>query len=73
MITIKIRRLRATKGWTQRQLADAAGISKSQLDRIEKNESMPTIDKLCDIAHALGVPAEETYEYRYIEKNPQSG
>lgn len=73
MVTMKIKQLRMAKGWTQRQLAEASGISKSQLDRIEKNESMPTIDKLCDIAHALGVPAEKTYEYRHIEKNPQSG
>ena len=72
MITIKVKQLRMAKGMTQRQLAEASTVSKSQLNRIENNESMPTIDKLCDIAHALGVPVTDTFEYHYIE-NPQSG
>ena len=70
MVIIKIKQLSMSKGMTQRQLAAEASISKSQLDRIENNESMPAIDKLCDMAHALDVDITDTFEYRYIE-NPQ--
>lgn len=73
MVIIKVKQLRLQKGWTQRQLAEASGVSKSKIDRIEKGETKAFIDDLCDIAHALGIHETETYEYHYIEKNPQSG
>ena len=65
LVIIKIKKLRRDKGLTIRQLAEAASISKSHLGRIENNESMPAVDVLCDIAHALGVNPSETYEYHY--------
>ena len=70
MVKMKIKQIRMAKGLTLRQLSEMSDVSKSQLERIENNESMPAIDKLCDIAHALGVSVTDTFEYCYT-KNPQ--
>lgn len=71
MVIFKIKELRIAKGWTQRQLAEASGVSKSQIDRIERNESKPSFETIRDIAHALGATLDEIHEYHYTEK-PQS-
>lgn len=73
MLIIKVKQLRLQKGWTQRELAESSGLSKSKIDRIERGESKVMLEDMCDIAHAFGVPVTETYEYHYIDKNPQSG
>lgn len=72
MTKIFIKKIREFRGITLRQLEEETGISRSQLSRIENNESMPTIDELCEIAYVLSVPLEETFEFNHIEKNPQS-
>ena len=69
MVKIKIKSIRRSKGYTIRQLSEMSGISKSQIARIENGEQSPTIDTLCEIAKALGVSANDTYEY--IAENPQ--
>lgn len=66
MVIFKIKQLRRFQGWTLAYLSELTGISISQLQRIENNETMPTFDKVCDIAHAFGVPIDNVYEY--IEK-----
>lgn len=71
MVIIKVKQLRMAKGLTQRQLSEFTGISKSNIDRIEKGDIRVSLEDICEIAHALGVPDTETYEYHYIEK-PQS-
>ena len=72
MVIFKIKQLRKNRGWSLDYLSELTGISKSQIQRIEKNETMPTYDKVCEIAHAFRVPLEEVGEYHHIEK-PQSG
>ena len=73
MIIIKVKQLRMAKGWTQRQLSEATGISKSNIDRIENENIRVALEDICEIARALGVQEGEVYEYHYLEKNPQSG
>ena len=73
MVKFRIREVRKEKGWTLLQLSEAAGISKSQLARIEKNQSMQGFDMMCDIAHVLDVSLYDLHEYHFKEKNPQSG
>jgi transcriptional regulator with XRE-family HTH domain len=48
-------RLRAAKGWTQEQLADASGFSQQYLSGLESGKRNPTIVTLYEIAQALGV------------------
>lgn len=51
-------RLRTSKGWTQRQLADAAGMKQQSISRIEESASaLPTLTVIHRIAKALGADA----------------
>ena len=49
----KIRKIRKSKGLTQKQLADKIGIDNKHLSRIEKGLHMPTYKILKNIAAAL--------------------
>lgn len=57
-----IRELRIAQGWTQEQLAEIAGITSSNLGRIEAGRYAVSLDILNKIAGALGA------ELRMIEK-----
>ena len=52
-------RLRAVKGWTQEQLADACGFSQQYLSGLERGKRNPTIVTIYELAQALGVSHEE--------------
>lgn len=52
----QVRRLRHAKGWTQEQLAQAAGCRRSFISMIESGKANPTQRQLEAIARALGVP-----------------
>jgi len=55
---IKERRL--SKGWSKRALAEKAGVSHSEVHRVENGERMnPSVPVLYAIADALGVPKDE--------------
>src|SRR6184192_3067949 len=51
----RIRQRRAELGWTQDQLAQKAGISKSFLSDLENGKRSVGAENLLDIARALGV------------------
>jgi transcriptional regulator with XRE-family HTH domain len=48
-----IRSAREGRGWSGAQLAAAAGVSRSMIDRIERNVSSPTTDLLGKLSAAL--------------------
>lgn len=59
-ISENIRRIRGEAGLNQQELADRAGVSKSQIWRLEKGEQKnPTLETLIPIATALGVSLDE--------------
>ena len=49
-----LRELRKLRGWTQGDLADKAGCSRTLICQIETGHTQITQDKLIDIAGALG-------------------
>ncbi|GAA4997144.1 hypothetical protein GCM10023205_82990 [Yinghuangia aomiensis] len=50
--------LRTAKGWSRRQLADAAGMKQQSISRIEESASaLPTLAVIHKIAKALGAEA----------------
>lgn len=55
----RIRKLREKKGLTQEALADAVGMMRSNISRIEAGKHHPTLDTLERIAKALKVPVAE--------------
>lgn len=48
-----VRKLRLAKGWTQEQLADAAGLHPTYIGGIERGERNVGFDNLLKIARAL--------------------
>lgn len=61
----KLYELREEKGWTDDDLARAAGISKSTVNRIENNRVSPTLDTLVMLSEALNCNISELY---YLDK-----
>ena len=55
----RVRRLRETAGLTQETLAQAAGIGRITLVRLENGKHVPKLTTLKAIAHVLGKPVED--------------
>lgn len=53
-----IKRLRKSKGWTQQDLADRAGISKQSILNYETGKTDPTGANIIKLADALGVTGD---------------
>jgi len=54
----RIRKLRREKDWSQRRLAQKAGIHEKMVCRYEKGVNIPSIESLQKIADALGVTTD---------------
>ena len=52
---MRIKKLRAGRGWTQKELAERAGISHGYLARLETARQDPTLGVLEKLAKALKV------------------
>lgn len=55
----KIKKLREDKGIKPEFFAEAIGMSKSTLERIEKGEKSPTLEEVSIISKELGISEEE--------------
>lgn len=61
MLGEKIKKFRKQKGYTQKQLAEKAGISRTALIRYENDETSPSIQILQQIAAALDVSVSDIF------------
>ena len=52
-LAVLLSQMRERRGWTQRQLADMAGIRQPQIARIESGTYFPSLDTLWKLADAL--------------------
>lgn len=64
-VEILLREVREEKNISLRKLADLTGISSSQLSKIERQESEPTISTLVRIALALKIDIQKLYKIKY--------
>lgn len=51
----RIAQYRRDRGYTQAQLADAAGINRSCLARLERGSTLPLLETVVAIAYVMGV------------------
>ena len=51
-----IRRLRTERGWTQEDLADAAGLTATYVGQIERGDKVPSLTVVLKLARGLEVP-----------------
>lgn len=59
----RIRELRKAKGWTQEQLAEAAGLHYSYTGGVERGDRNISLETLEKIILALNVPAFELFQF----------
>ncbi len=57
----QIRLARAERGWTLRDLSEAAGVSISQLSSIERGAHLPSLESLLAVSQAMGAKPSEWF------------
>lgn len=62
---VHLRKLRKTKKWTMKDLAFEADVELSQIYRIERGKSNPTLSTILLLADALDIPASELLKFKY--------
>ena len=71
-VTNTIRALRFTHGeMTQAELADRVGVTRQTVIAIEQGRYSPSLEMAFRIAHALGVPLDEVFQYPTREEGDQ--
>ena len=58
-----IRDLRAERGMTQQELADAIGMTRQTIIAIEQNKYAPSLEAAFKIADAFRVPLEQVFRW----------
>jgi transcriptional regulator with XRE-family HTH domain len=66
----KIRELRVIKGYSQEGIADASGMGRTYMGRVERGEQNISIQNLIQIAFALNVEVSELIPKLTELKNP---
>jgi putative transcriptional regulator len=56
-----LKELREERGWTQRELAAAAGVSRQSINSIEKNRCVPGLELALKFSQIFGCPADEIF------------
>ena len=62
----QLRSLREQKKWTQQQLADAAGVTRSAIARLESAEHSPRLETLHAAARVLGYDVDVRFKRRRV-------
>lgn len=61
---VQLKKIRTDKGFTQNQLSFEAGISISQIARIETARINPTLSTVFVLARTMGVPLSELFDFQ---------
>jgi putative transcriptional regulator len=62
VIANRIKELRAEQGWTQEQLAQAAGVSRQSINSIERNRYVPSLELALIFARVFGRPTDQIFQ-----------
>ncbi len=65
-ITNRVKELRIALGWTQEQLAQAAGVSRQSINSIERERYVPSLELALTFARIFARPTDEIFQ---LEKN----
>jgi putative transcriptional regulator len=57
----RVRELRADRGWTQQQLAEAVGVSRQSINSIECNRYVPSLPLALMFARVFGVMTDDIF------------
>ena len=59
LLSNRIKHFREMKNYSQEELAELTDLSRVNINRIENDVRLPSIDVLVDVANALGVSADD--------------
>jgi len=57
----RVKELRAERGWTQQQLADAVGVSRQSINSIERERYVPSLELALTFARIFGKSTDEIF------------
>jgi len=57
----RVKELRAERGWTQQDLADAVGVSRQSINSIERNRYVPSLELALIFARVFKRPTDEIF------------
>jgi putative transcriptional regulator len=57
----RVKELRVARGWTQQQLAEAAGVSRQSINSIECNRYVPSLPLALAFARIFGCATDEIF------------
>ncbi len=61
-VSNRIKELRAARGWTQEELAKAAGVSRQSINSIERNRYVPSLPLALTFARIFGCTTDEIFQ-----------
>ena len=61
-ITNRVKELRIARGWTQEQLAQAAGVSRQSINSIERNRYVPSLELALTFARIFSCPTDQIFQ-----------
>lgn len=56
-----IKRARAAKGWSQKQLADTIGVTPGFVTKLEAGHAFPSYERCLTLANVLGLPLDDLW------------
>jgi putative transcriptional regulator len=62
VVTNRVKELRAAHGWTQEELAQAAGVSRQSINSIERNRYVPSLELALIFARLFGSSTDEIFQ-----------
>ena len=58
----RVRELRKLRGWSQEEFALSIGLDRSYVGGVERGERNVSLENICLIATALGIPTSSLFE-----------
>jgi putative transcriptional regulator len=57
----RVHELRAERGWTQQELADAVGVSRQSINSIERDRYVPSLELALTFARVFKLPTDSIF------------
>ncbi len=62
IVTNCVKELRVAQGWTQEQLAQAAGVSRQSINSIERRRYVPSLELALTFARIFSCPTDQVFQ-----------
>jgi len=70
-ITNRVKQMRTASGWTQEELAQAAGVSRQSINSIERNRYVPSLELALTFARLFGCSTDQIFQLEIHQESKQ--